>query len=41
MREANYQIMKVRLLTFEIARDPVHATRGQRSSCLPRQRKLK
>ena len=28
-------IMKAWLLTFEIARDPVRATRGQRSLCLP------
>ena len=29
MREANYQIMKVWLLTFEIVCDPVRANQGQ------------
>ena len=37
MREANYQIMKV----YEIARDPVCATQGQRSSRLLHQENLK
>ena len=41
MREANYQNHEGIAANFEIARDPVRATQGQRSSHLPCQQNLK